>query len=368
MNATVLYAGLPITDWLKILATAVVVTLLLCLLASWLIDNALLPALRGLPLVRPWSERRWPAGGRHLANGDDDGGQAGGVRELRQADQDAAEVEGHLGARRDRYPALPAPDAGHAVGDLSEHHDDWAGGRFTHEGEDDDDGPPRVLADDQPAMVASGPVAVGRRADAPEDSPGDLVPVQRSDRALPVDDATARHDSERSAPAAEIDDLTTDDAYDTDTLRIFHEANEQHLVPAHEPDPPGPAAEVRKSVPEGTASPLEPGRSMEGSGPGAFKFADCGYIDGCIHTTWCRDRQRCVDFTSPPGPDEPSLPGETAPLDVDTPTGTGPGALFSRLLRRNRPAVFWTAARLELACQTDALLALAESILAGGAA
>lgn len=63
-------ANLPATDifW-TVLSAVVFVAILLCA-ASWMIDNALLPALRGLlHPVGPWLERRSPPKGRHARQG-----------------------------------------------------------------------------------------------------------------------------------------------------------------------------------------------------------------------------------------------------------------------------------------------------------
>ena len=70
-----------------------------------------------------------------------------------------------------------------------------------------------------------------------------------------------------------------------------------------------------------------------------------------------------------------TLPGaNTAPPHTDVPRPgslaehAGPRHSIMRMPRRTGPVTLWTVPLLEEACQTAALLALAESILAGGAA
>lgn len=48
------------------------------------------------------------------------------------------------------------------------------------------------------------------------------------------------------ANGTDPDDLTTGDDYDTDTLRIFADANAEHLVPPHEPDALDALIEARR--------------------------------------------------------------------------------------------------------------------------
>lgn len=94
----------------------------------------------------------------------------------------------------------------------------------------------------------------------PEDAPGTPAERPADDVEALTDDWMRDHHDEWASGRFTHDG--EDD--DTDTLRIFADANAEHLVPPHEPDPPGP--------------------------------------------------------------DTPSLPGEKARLDAVTPTGTGPGA------------------------------------------
>lgn len=76
-------------------------------------------------------------------------------------------------------------------------------------------------------------------------------PSPHSDRAGPAfqpaaDGATDGIGEHQDSRAAEDGDLTTGGDYDTDTLRIFHEENEQHHVRPHEPE----VAEAASNIPE----------------------------------------------------------------------------------------------------------------------
>lgn len=211
----------------------------------------------------------------HEGEDDDDAGQAGGVRELRRADQDAAEVEGHLGSRRDGRSALPPPDAG--------------------------------------------------------DPPGDLTTGDDYDAALPP---VRPRGTEPEWP-----ELPTDD----DVLNTMHDLAEQErgTVPAHEPhDPPGPDRAGADSSPVTTAA--------------------CPAVELTVK----------ADSTGPGTTTEDSS-GPDPALDVDTPTGTGPGALtrFAAVLRRHRdrPVNFWSVQALEDVCATAARIAYAESVIKGAA-
>lgn len=220
--------NLPLGDYVRIALVTGVVLAAMILTANWLIENTLMPVLRGL----------WPVRGRHVAD------------DYRPLDEriGAGDEEHERLLREEVYEA----DGGDTMHDdladrerlTREHFDEWASGRFTHKGEDGEE------------------------------------------------------------------DLTGLSEEDTDTLRVFHELNEQHVVPSHEPtpetsapahtgggddpgpggpddtDPPGVAAEEAPGPgdqPEDTPSPAtQPANADNPTGPGAKSPgpAERGVISG----------------------------------------------------------------------------------------
>ena len=94
-------ANMPATDVLWTVLSALAFVAALCFATSWLIDNALLPALRGiLRPVAPWLERRQPATGKHAAGDDTDT-----IRVFREANEE------HLVPPHEPDPPGPASEA-----------------------------------------------------------------------------------------------------------------------------------------------------------------------------------------------------------------------------------------------------------------
>lgn len=215
---------------------------------------------------------------------------------------------------------------------------------------------------------------------APDDDHGPLRDGDRPVQALPV----------LQQARAEADDLTTDDDYDTATLRIFSEAAAEHLVPTGEPAwATPPRDEHRECIcdaygmcPEGCANCRacsgdgEPETSGPGGLPGALRVASaaastpgpeadppgpdragvevapvttapCAAVDiaakgdstgpGIIICDECNYPLRpcpvCWDAIGHDGYDDhqciPDPPGPD-PVDVDTPADPGPGEQDAR--------------------------------------
>lgn len=229
---------------------------------------------------------------------------------------------------------------GAAAERLADHHDERAAGRLTHAGEDDEE-------ETDARMPRSGM----RRADPVRDAglPPPLVPGAEGGQERGLRGVEGRRGSghagapERDEPRDRGDDAAADadddlsglSAEDTDTLRAIRAIKAEHLVLPHEPE-----------------------------------RWDGGYPE---HDARCEDDEcegACLD--RPPTTDHP---GPAPGMDVDTSSGPGPGAdrqpdagrftSLMRALRRDGPARFWTAATMSECAQTAALLALADSILAG---
>lgn len=88
-------ASIPVADYVLTILAAVAVAVVLTVLAAWLIDHALLPAVRGL-VPAGWAARRWPAQGKH-----------------KKHKESSAQLEvGRPGPADHREPAPPRPDRG----------------------------------------------------------------------------------------------------------------------------------------------------------------------------------------------------------------------------------------------------------------
>lgn len=313
-------------------------------------------------------------------------------------------------------------DDGAAAERLADHHDERAAGRLTHAGEDDEEagdeeadplegvpgrharevrGRPGGSADDVPVPVPSEEPASATGQEADDDLSGlsaEDTDTLRAIRALNAEHLVPTNEPDPPGPADPDWQCPACDRWFTN-----HDPRHDLCVYCRSRSPedhPGPAPGMDVDTSSGPGPgdlicdecnyPLHPcprcddaighdgyddhqcaqGDDLVADGFGGWLSPECaaGRHGECSYRDCADPNHEDDEPIDSAGPgDHPPARQPGAQTAARRPFGRLPAAALA-MVRRDGPARFWTAATMSECAQTAALLALADSILAGGAA